>query len=66
MITAKVEDKCYVPLLVKDFSEFVENETCSKNNNNDWVGFSVTIPHKESALKFCGRTLIQWRNRLGR
>ena len=57
LITAKVEDKCYVPLLVKDFSEFVENETLFKNNNNDWVGFSVTIPHKESALKFCGENV---------
>ena len=27
LISAKVDDKCYVPLLVKDFAEFVENES---------------------------------------
>ena len=57
LISAKVDDKCYVPLLVKDFAEFVENESLFNNKNNDWVGFSVTIPHKESALKFCGENV---------
>ena len=57
LISAAVEDKCYVPLLVKDFQEFVENKSLFDNENNDWVGFSVTIPHKESALKFCGENV---------
>jgi 3-dehydroquinate dehydratase / shikimate dehydrogenase len=54
LITANVDDKCYVPLLVKDFEKFVNNKDLFQE---DWVGFSVTIPHKEAALKFCGNNV---------
>ncbi len=36
----------YVPLLVDDMASFLETFS-----SNDWAGFSVTIPHKEAALK---------------
>jgi 3-dehydroquinate dehydratase / shikimate dehydrogenase len=47
-------NKLYLPLLVdggeKEFDEFVEN--CLERPWLDFKGFSITIPHKENALKF--------------
>ena len=34
-----VDDKCYVPLLVKDFAEFVENEVCLTTKTTIGLGF---------------------------
>lgn len=38
-------DACYVPFLVKDIKSFLKNPLFGRE---DFVGFSVTIPHKES------------------
>ncbi|KAL2499816.1 Bifunctional 3-dehydroquinate dehydratase/shikimate dehydrogenase [Abeliophyllum distichum] len=38
----------YVPLLVDDIEEFFRVYSC-----DDFGGFSVGIPHKEAALRFC-------------
>jgi 3-dehydroquinate dehydratase / shikimate dehydrogenase len=47
-------NKLYLPLLVegseKEFDEFMEN--CLSRPYLDFRGFSITIPHKENALKF--------------
>jgi 3-dehydroquinate dehydratase/shikimate dehydrogenase len=47
-------NKLYLPLLIdggeKEFDEFVEN--CLSRPYLDFRGFSITIPHKENALKF--------------
>jgi 3-dehydroquinate dehydratase / shikimate dehydrogenase len=47
-------NKLYLPLLVdggeKEFDEFMEN--CLERPWLDFKGFSITIPHKENALKF--------------
>eukprot|EP00798_Chlamydomonas_sp_ICE-L_P001721 gene1721-33129_t len=40
-------DGVYVPLLVDDLARFLE----AFDARHDFVGFSVTIPHKEAALK---------------
>ena len=43
-------DACYVPLLVKDIKQFLASPLFG---SEDFVGFSVTIPHKEAALEAC-------------
>jgi len=43
-------DACYVPLLVKDIKSFLASPLFG---SSDFVGFSVTIPHKEDALEAC-------------
>ena len=43
-------DACYVPLLVNDINEFLVSPLFGAD---DYAGFSVTIPHKEDALKCC-------------
>ena len=43
-------DACYVPLLVKDIKTFLKSPLFG---SSDFVGFSVTIPHKEDALLVC-------------
>ena len=43
-------DACYVPFLVKDIKSFLKNPLFGRE---DFVGFSVTIPHKEAALEAC-------------
>ena len=43
-------DACYVPLLVNDLQEFLSSPLFG---SDDYVGFSVTIPHKEKALELC-------------
>ena len=43
-------DACYVPLLVKDIKTFLASPLFG---SKDFVGFSVTIPHKEDALECC-------------
>jgi 3-dehydroquinate dehydratase/shikimate dehydrogenase len=47
-------NKLYLPLLVDDskeqFNQFIEN--CLSRPYLDFRGFSITIPHKENALKF--------------
>ena len=43
-------DACYVPLLVNDIEAFLKSATFG---GDDYVGFSVTIPHKEAALRCC-------------
>jgi 3-dehydroquinate dehydratase/shikimate dehydrogenase len=42
---AGLTDYVYIPLLVDDFDRFVESLP-----DDDWVGLSVTIPHKGAAL----------------
>ena len=44
------EDIVYVPLLVDDLREFLASSLFSRK---DFMGFSVTIPHKETALLCC-------------
>jgi len=44
-------DACYVPLLVDDLESFLRSPLFG---GDDYVGFSVTIPHKEKALELCG------------
>ena len=44
------EDIVYVPLLVDDLREFLASSLFSRQ---DFMGFSVTIPHKETALLCC-------------
>lgn len=43
-------DACYVPLLVKDIKTFLKSPLFG---SSDFIGFSVTIPHKEDALEVC-------------
>lgn len=43
-------DAVYVPLLVKDLDAFLASPLYG---GDDFVGFSVTIPHKERALALC-------------
>lgn len=43
---AGLTDYVYIPLLVDDFDRFVTSLP-----DDDWVGLSVTIPHKGAALK---------------
>jgi 3-dehydroquinate dehydratase/shikimate dehydrogenase len=43
-------DACYVPLLVDDIESFLASPLFSRA---DFAGFSVTIPHKEAALRCC-------------
>jgi 3-dehydroquinate dehydratase/shikimate dehydrogenase len=63
-------NKLYLPLLVdggeKEFDEFVEN--CLSRPYLDFRGFSITIPHKENALKFVrekGGTIEPLAERIG-
>jgi hypothetical protein len=44
------QDTVYVPLLVDDLSEFLASDLFKRT---DYAGFSVTIPHKETALRLC-------------
>ena len=44
------EDIVYVPLLVDDLVDFLHTPLFG---SSDFVGFSVTIPHKEVALRCC-------------
>jgi 3-dehydroquinate dehydratase/shikimate dehydrogenase len=43
-------DACYVPLLVDDLGAFLDSPLFGRD---DYAGFSVTIPHKEEALRCC-------------
>ena len=43
-------DAVYVPLLVDDITEFLASPLFG---GKDFAGYSVTIPHKEEALKCC-------------
>lgn len=43
-------DACYVPFLVKDIKKFLASPLFG---SKDFVGYSVTIPHKEAALEAC-------------
>ena len=44
------EDIVYVPLLVDDLPDFLHTPLFG---SSDFAGFSVTIPHKEAALRCC-------------
>ena len=43
-------DACYVPLLVNDIGEFLSTPLFTSDS---FMGFSVTIPHKELAVMWC-------------
>jgi len=49
-LNAVGEDIVYVPLLVDDLPEFLGSPLFGRA---DFAGFSVTIPHKEVALRCC-------------
>ena len=49
-LSALGEDTVYVPLLVDDLPDFLRSPLFSRA---DFAGFSVTIPHKEVALRCC-------------
>jgi 3-dehydroquinate dehydratase/shikimate dehydrogenase len=44
------EDVVYVPLLVDNIEDFLDTPIFRRP---DFVGFSVTLPHKESAVRCC-------------
>ena len=49
-LNAVGEDIVYVPLLVDDLPDFLASPLFGRT---DFAGFSVTIPHKEVALRCC-------------
>ena len=54
-LEAAGEDVVYVPLLVDDLPDFLGSPLFSRT---DFAGFSVTIPHKEVALRCCAEVRI--------